>query len=75
MPFVGLEDTYQLLRGQMTAEQAERFYRSAWTLGTTLQVTEDQWPPTRADFDAYWVGGLPARHDRRARACLSAWIW
>ncbi len=52
--FVGLEDTYQLLRGEMTAEQAEQFYRSAWTLGTTLQVTEDQWPPTRADFDIYW---------------------
>lgn len=53
--FVGLEDTYQLLRGEMTAEQSEQFYRSAWTLGTTLQVTEDQWPPTRADFDEYWV--------------------
>ena len=52
--FVGLEDTYRLLRGEMTAEQAEQFYRSAWTLGTTLQVTEDQWPPTRADFDIYW---------------------
>jgi uncharacterized protein (DUF2236 family) len=52
--FVGLEDTYQLLRGAMTAEQAEQFYRSAWTLGTTLQVTEDQWPATRADFDTYW---------------------
>jgi uncharacterized protein (DUF2236 family) len=52
--FVGLEDTYQLLRGAMTAEQAEQFYRSAWTLGTTLQVTEDQWPPTRTEFDTYW---------------------
>ena len=52
--FIGLEDTYQLLRGEMTAEQAEQFYRSAWTLGTTLQVTEDQWPPTHADFDIYW---------------------
>ena len=52
--FIGLEDTYQLLRGEMTAEQAEQFYRSAWTLGTTLQVTEDQWPTTRADFDLYW---------------------
>jgi uncharacterized protein (DUF2236 family) len=51
--FVGLEDTYQLLHGAMTAEQAEQFYRSAWTLGTTLQVTEDQWPPTRADFDTH----------------------
>jgi uncharacterized protein (DUF2236 family) len=38
----------------MTAEQAEQFYRSSWTLGTTLQVTEDQWPATRAEFDEYW---------------------
>lgn len=38
--FVGLEDTYRLLRGEMTAEQAEQFYRSAWPLGATLQVTE-----------------------------------
>ncbi len=52
--FVGLEDTYKLLRGEMTTEQAEQFYRSAWTLGTTLQVTEDQWPATRIEFDAYW---------------------
>jgi uncharacterized protein (DUF2236 family) len=52
--FVGLEDTYLLLRGEMTPDQAEQFYRSAWTLGTTLQVTEDQWPPTRAEFDNYW---------------------
>ncbi len=52
--FVGLEDTYQLLRGPMTEEQAEQFYRSAWTLGTTLQVTEEHWPPTRAEFDDYW---------------------
>ena len=52
--FVGLEDTYKLLRGEMTAEQAEQFYRSSWTLGTTLQVTEDQWPATRIEFDAYW---------------------
>lgn len=52
--FIFYEDTYQLLRGRMTDEQAEHFYRSAWPIGTTLQVTEDQWPPTRADFDSYW---------------------
>ena len=53
--FVGLEDTYQLLRGVMTPEQSEQFYLSAWPLGTTLQVTDDQWPATRAQFDDYWV--------------------
>lgn len=52
--FVGLEDTYQLLRGELSAEQAEQFYRSAWPLGMTLQVDMDQWPPTRAAFDDYW---------------------
>jgi uncharacterized protein (DUF2236 family) len=52
--FVGLEDTYQLLRGKLSDELAEHFYRSAFTLGTTLQVGEGQWPPTRQDFDRYW---------------------
>lgn len=52
--FVGLEDSFELLRGQLTEEQAERFYRSSWSLGTTLQVDADQWPPTRAAFDEYW---------------------
>jgi uncharacterized protein (DUF2236 family) len=53
--FVGLEDVYQLLRGKMTAEQAQAFYRSAWPLGTTLQVEQQQWPATRAEFDRYWT--------------------
>jgi len=69
--FVGLEDTYQLLRGEMTAEQSEQFYRSAWTLGTTLQVSEDQWPPTRADFDEYWQQACQQVHmDDRVRDYL-----
>jgi uncharacterized protein (DUF2236 family) len=55
--FVGLEDTYQLLRGKLSDELAEHFYHSAFTLGTTLQVSEDQWPSTRADFDRYWNEG------------------
>ena len=63
--FVGLEDTYQLLRGEMTAEQAEQFYRSAWTLGTTLQVTEEQWPATRAGSTRTGPS-VPARRHRRA---------
>ncbi len=52
--FVGLEDTFQLLHGELSPANAEIFYRSAFPLGTTLQVTEDQWPPTRAAFDDYW---------------------
>lgn len=52
--FVGFEDTHQLLHGRLTPDQAEEFYRSSSTLGTTLQVTEDMWPTTRTDFDRYW---------------------
>lgn len=52
--YIGFEDSYQLLHGKMSPDQAESFYRSSSTLGTTLQVTEDMWPATRADFDVYW---------------------
>ncbi|GFG68700.1 oxygenase MpaB family protein [Mycolicibacter senuensis] len=52
--FVFYEDTFELLRGKMTPEQAENFYQQARPLGTTLQVTEDQWPASRAEFDSYW---------------------
>lgn len=52
--FVFYEDTYQLLRGKMTEEQAEYFYQHARPLATGLQVTADQWPASRAEFDTYW---------------------
>ncbi|CAM3512833.1 oxygenase MpaB family protein [Tsukamurella ocularis] len=53
--FVGFEDAYQLLNGKLPANQAESFYQSCATLGTTLQVPRDMWPATRADFDEYWL--------------------
>lgn len=52
--FIFYEDTYQLLHGKMNETQAQNFYRKAMPIGTTLQVTEDQWPATRAEFDIYW---------------------
>ncbi|WP_405495815.1 oxygenase MpaB family protein [Nocardia sp. NBC_00511] len=52
--YIGFEDSYQLLNGRMNAEQAEAFYSTSATLGTTLQVTADMWPATRAEFDLYW---------------------
>lgn len=52
--FIFYEDTYQLLHGALTDEQAETFFRSAMPIGTTLQVTEEMWPASRADFDVYW---------------------
>ncbi|MEZ0362697.1 oxygenase MpaB family protein [Mycobacterium sp. pUA109] len=52
--FIFYEDTYQLLHGRMTEEQAENFYQHARPIGTTLQVTDKDWPATRAEFDVYW---------------------
>lgn len=52
--YVFYEDTYQLLRGRLTEEQAESLYQHGKLLGTTLQVTDDQWPATRPEFDEYW---------------------
>lgn len=52
--YVGFEDGYQLLYGKMSPEQTERFYRNSASLGTTLQVNEEMWPTTRAEFDVYW---------------------
>lgn len=37
--FVGLEDTYQLLRGGLTDELAEQFYRSAGFLAPVIRET------------------------------------
>lgn len=73
--FVGLEDVYQLLRGQMTDTQAEQFYRSAATLGTTLQVQEQQWPPTRADFDSYWDNACAQVHMDDVVESISMTSW
>ncbi|AYF76933.1 DUF2236 domain-containing protein [Nocardia yunnanensis] len=53
--YVGFEDSYQLLNGKMNPEQAQAFYSTAAPLGTTLQVTAEMWPRTRADFDEYWL--------------------
>lgn len=58
--FVGFEDAYQLLNGKLPENQAESFYQSCATLGTTLQVPRDMWPATRAEFDDYWVRACAA---------------
>jgi uncharacterized protein (DUF2236 family) len=67
--FIGFEDTYQLLHGRMDNEQRENFYLSSSKLATTLQVPEDMWPTTRADFDEYWARACTrAQFDDKIRA-------
>ncbi len=55
----GARDFYERLHGPHDdPEVAEWLYRQTSRLGTTLQVPEDAWPATLADFDDYWASGL-----------------
>jgi len=47
-------DMYERFFGTLSEADAERLYRQSAVYGTALQVTEDMWPATRAEFDAYW---------------------
>ncbi|MEP9393101.1 oxygenase MpaB family protein [Gordonia sp. VNQ95] len=70
--FVGVEDSYQLIHGTMDETQAEEFYQSSKVLGTTLQVPEEMWPASRAEFDHYWnVACERVSIDERTRAFLN----
>lgn len=53
--YIGFEDTHQLIRGRMSAEQRALFYRDSAPLGTTLQVPAELWPATPEAFDAKWI--------------------
>jgi uncharacterized protein (DUF2236 family) len=55
-------DIYRTFVGEMDDEEADRFYRDGMTLGTTLQVPPEMWPPDRAAFDRYWQESLEKVH-------------
>lgn len=46
---------YEKLFGPLDPDSMERCYREGWVYGTALQVTEDMWPQTRAEFETYWA--------------------
>ncbi|HWC82294.1 MAG TPA: oxygenase MpaB family protein [Pseudonocardiaceae bacterium] len=56
--YYGFEDTCQAFLGPLRPTDQESFYRSAATLGTTLQVRPEAWPADRAAFEKYWTGAL-----------------
>ena len=60
--YKGAVDSYRTFVGEMDDETADRHYAESMSLGTTLQVTPDMWPPDRAAFDAYWQQQLDAIH-------------
>ena len=48
------EEMYERTFGRLSDEAREQVYRDSWIFGTALQVKEEQWPPTRAEFLDYW---------------------
>ncbi|MGO4255941.1 oxygenase MpaB family protein [Marmoricola sp. RAF53] len=48
------EFIYEKTFGPMDEATRERSYQECRIFGTALQVGEDMWPATRADFTAYW---------------------
>jgi uncharacterized protein (DUF2236 family) len=57
--YKGLEDVHRLLGPPVDGRfYDDVLYPHAKRLGTTLQVTDDMWPPDRAAFEVYWKDGL-----------------
>ena len=48
------KDLYERFYGPMDETTAERVYQQSAVYGTALQVKAQMWPPSRAEFDAYW---------------------
>ncbi|MBO9523614.1 MAG: DUF2236 domain-containing protein [Nocardioidaceae bacterium] len=47
-------EMYEKIFGPIDPATLEGLYRDGWIYGTALQVKPEMWPPTRAEFDAYW---------------------
>jgi uncharacterized protein (DUF2236 family) len=69
--YKGAVDVYRFFVGEMDEQTADKHYREGMTLGTTLQVPSEMWPPDRAAFDEYWRASLEKVHiDDTVRAFL-----
>jgi uncharacterized protein (DUF2236 family) len=60
--YKGGVDFHRTFIGEMDEQDADRHYREAVVLGTTLQVPAEMWPPDRAAFDRYWQQQLDQVH-------------
>ncbi len=71
--YIGFRDMRLAFLGPMTEADADSLYAYCSRLGTSLQVTEDQWPADRDAFEKYWADGLTnVRYDEPVRQHLLA---
>jgi uncharacterized protein (DUF2236 family) len=70
--YYGTVDAYQRFHGPLDAETADWLYHYCARLGTTLQMTPDQWPADRRAFDDYWRDAVGKVHyDDEVKAYLN----
>jgi uncharacterized protein (DUF2236 family) len=60
--YKGGVDFYRMFIGEMDDHDADRHYKEAVVLGSTLQVPPEMWPADRAAFDRYWNDQLDKVH-------------
>jgi uncharacterized protein (DUF2236 family) len=60
--YKGGVDFYRTFIGEMDDTDADRHYKEAVVLGSTLQVPPEMWPADRAGFDRYWNDQLDKVH-------------
>jgi len=48
-------EMYSRVFGELSEADLEHLYHQSSVYGTALQVKEDMWPSTRAEFEAYWA--------------------
>lgn len=68
----GIADTNKKLGYTLSQSEQEALYQQLSPLGTTLQVRQDMWPATLAEFNEYWETGLKEMEiDDAVRSFLS----
>lgn len=60
--YKGAVDAFRMFVGDLDDATADQHYADSVSLGTTLQVPADMWPPDRAAFDIYWQESLKQVH-------------
>ena len=69
----GALDVHELFVAPLPMERRELLYRDARAFGTTLQVRQEQWPPTAAAFEDWWQQQQPRLQvDGQVRAYFQA---
>lgn len=69
----GFEDAVRMLYGDQSEGLLDEMYRHSARFVTTLQVSDRDWPESRADFARYWERELAqVKTDWQTRAYLNA---